>query len=146
MVVQFRVDVDTDVSPKKILAAFTDFSEKRSEIWKALSKKVYKVHSVGKTSADITEGSDMPGGVVWARETYDWSKKGVVRWTVRESNFCKSGHTMEVIVTPKDSGSHVTLLYDRETYGVKGAIAGVMMQLVGKQMLTKYYQDTFKTL
>ncbi len=144
MVIKFRVDVDTNVSPEKIMAAFTDFTDRRLKLWPGLSKNLYKVHSVGKTSADVTEGSDKPI-VVWAREVYDWSTPNVIRWSVKKSNFSLPGHTMKVTVTPKGKESHVTLLYDRGVYGVKGILAGMMMKVIGKAIITKYYRDTFNS-
>ena len=142
MVIKFKVDVDTDVPPEKVLAALTDFSAKRLKLWPQLSPKHFKAHSVGATSADVTEGSDKPISV-WAREDYDWSTPGVVRWTAKESNFSLPGHAMEFRVQSQGKGSHVTLLYDRGVYGLKGNVAGVMMKLFGKQVMTKYYNDTF---
>jgi hypothetical protein len=33
----------------------------------------------------------MPGMKIWAREHYDWSRRGIVSWRVVESNFCTPG-------------------------------------------------------
>lgn len=145
MVIKFRVDVDTKLSPKQVLDAFTDFSKNRTKIWPGLSKKFYKVHSLGRKTAEVTEGSDKPISV-WAREKYDWSKEGVIKWSVLKSDFSLPGHSMEVRIEPKDKGSHVTLFYDRGVYGFKGIMAGFMMKAIGKKIITKYYQDAFKNL
>jgi hypothetical protein len=142
MVVRFRVDVDTKLSAEKVLQGFTDFSENRTKLWSQLSKKLYKVHSVSKTSADVTEGSEVPISV-WAREEYDFSKPGVVKWAVKKSNFSLPGYSMVVIVTPNKKGSHVRLNYERGVYGFKGLVAGIIMTIFGKTIITKYYQDTF---
>jgi hypothetical protein len=144
MVVRFRVEVDSGLPPERILAAFTDFSERRPDLWPQLSRKLYEVHSLDETSADVTEGSDRPISV-WARERYDWSEPGVVRWTVTESNFSVPGHTMVVRVEPRESGSHVSLDYDRGVTGVKGTIAGALMKLFGKRIITTYYGRTFRS-
>jgi hypothetical protein len=145
MNVKFIVDVTTDAPPERVRAAFLDFSERRTDIWPMLSKKYFKVHSLGDATAEVTEGSDKPGGV-WARERYDWSEPGIVRWTVLESNFSRPDHTMEVRIDPSGAGSRVRLFYDRATYGVKGNIAAVVMSIIGKKMMTGYYSDVLRRL
>src|SRR5689334_1201696 len=114
MLVRFTVSVPTSLSPERVTNGFTDFSEKRLVRWPALSKTLFKVHSVGSNFADVTEGSDVPMPV-WARETYDWSQAGVVRWSVQESSFSRPGHAMEVHITAEGSGSRVVLEYERNT-------------------------------
>src|SRR5438046_6224990 len=145
MIIKFQVDVDTPVSAEVARSAFLDFSPRRTEIWSQLSKKHCKVHKLGDTWADVTEGSDRPVSV-WAHERYDWSKPGVVKWTVIDSNFSLPGLSMVVKITPLPNGSHVTLHYERGVYGLKGTIAGFMMRLIGKSVMTGYYKKTFDTL
>src|SRR5437773_2037822 len=131
MTVKFQVNLDTSLPPDIILNAYTDFGPRRTERWTMLSKKLYKVNQVGDTWADVVEGSDKPIEV-WAHERYDWSKPGTIRWTVLDSNFSVAGHSMEVRVTPRNGGSHFTLLYERGVYGLKGYVAGFMMTIFGK--------------
>jgi hypothetical protein len=145
MIIKFQVDVDAPVSAEVARNAFIDFSPRRTEIWTQLSKQHFKVHSLGDTWADVTEGSDKPVSV-WAHERYDWSKPNVVKWTVIDSNFSLAGHSMVVEITPTAGGSHVTLHYERGVYGMKGKIAGVMMRLFGKAVMTSYYKKTFEDL
>ena len=145
MVIRFRVDVDTTVSPEEAERAFTDFSARRTEIWSQLSKKLFKVYEVGNTWADVREGSDKPIPV-WAHERYDWSKPGTIKWTVLDSNFSLPGHSMVIEITPIAGGSHVTLHYERGVYGVKGNIMGFMMRVFGKSVMAGYYKKTFADL
>jgi hypothetical protein len=145
MEINFRVDVDTALAPEQVVAAYTDFSERRPDIWPGLSRKFFQVHSLNETSADVTEGSDKPISV-WAREKYDWSTPNLIKWSVTQSDFSLPGHTMEVKVAPTGSGSHVTLNYDRGVYGFKGNVAGVMMKLFGKKIITSYYRKCFDKL
>jgi hypothetical protein len=106
-----ELDVDTRVPPEQVRAALLDFSDRRPEIWPGIEPSLYEVYSVGTSTADVKEGSKMPGMAVWAREHYDWSDPQVVTWTVRESNFCAPGSYVSAAITPRDGGGsriHVT--------------------------------------
>ncbi len=141
MLVRFVVEVDSTLPPERVVNGFTDFSAKRLERWSGLSRKKYVAHTVGATTAEVTEGSDTPFSV-WAREKYDWGTPGVVRWTVLDSDFCNAGHSMVVTVTPRPTGSHFRLDYERSTKGLKGLVVGVMMALVGRSVMMKYYRES----
>ncbi len=96
--VQF--DVQTSLPPDRVIAMLTDFSKTRPETWPGLWEGAYEVYSVGQTSAEIREGNRSPR--VWARERYDWSTPGVVRWEVVESNFCTPGGFVRVEVKSRE--------------------------------------------
>ena len=81
-----ELDIQTPLSPDKVTEMLTDFSPRRPDIWPGLWSGAYEVYSVGETSAEVREGNKVPK--IWARERYDWSKPGVVRWEVLDSNFC----------------------------------------------------------
>ena len=103
-------DMETPLPPEKIVSMLTDFSERRPDVWSSLWRGAYQVYSVGETTAEVREGNKSPK--IWARERYDWSKPGVVRWEVLESNFCTPGSFVEVHVEPKTGGGsrlHVVL-------------------------------------
>ena len=61
-------DVETSMSTDEVRAALLYFSERRPEIWPGIAREEYKVYSVGSDSADVREGSSMPGLTIWARE------------------------------------------------------------------------------
>jgi hypothetical protein len=71
------------------MAALTDFSDRRCEIFANLDRRQFKVHTVDPTSAEVTEGASFLG--IWERIRYDWSEPGVVRLTSLESNTFASG-------------------------------------------------------
>lgn len=105
-----ELDLETTVPPERVLAAMTDFSERRPDIWPGLKREMYKVHEVGDTWADITEGS---GGSIWARERYDWATPGTVTWTVQESGFCAPGSFVSAQVQANNGGSRVHITWER---------------------------------
>lgn len=64
---EIRFEVETSLAPERVLAAATDFSERRPEIWSAIDPARYEVHTVGEDTAEVTEGGREFGGI-WARE------------------------------------------------------------------------------
>jgi hypothetical protein len=63
----------------------------------------YEVHDRGDTWADVTEGSDVAGGI-WQRYRYDWATPGVVRLDVLDSNTFGPGSFWEYHVTADGAG------------------------------------------
>jgi hypothetical protein len=133
--------VETDLPPERVLAAATDFTDKRPDIWPNLSRKFWKLHDSGPGWAECTEGTDIAGGI-WARERYEWSGNRVVG-TVQDSNIFKSGTwTMTVDPLP-NGGSRITVVNDRVPRG-KGWLFRPMMLLVGKKMLAGHLEKTLE--
>lgn len=136
--------VDSEVPPDVVMAAATDFSERRLNYWPNISPKFYQVHNVTETSADVTEGS---GGMnFWARELYDWSTRRKIVGTVKESNIFQPGGTWTMTVEPHGDGSHITVLINRQTKGFKGWMASTMMSVIGKGLLTKHLKQTLAAI
>jgi hypothetical protein len=120
-----ELDVDTTVPPERIRAALLDFSERRPDIWPGLERSMYEVYEVGETTADIREGSKMPGMTIWAREHYDWSDPDTVRWTVVESNFCTPGSRVYATLNPAAGGGtriHIDWERTPTTFGGRVAV------------------------
>jgi len=136
--------VESSVAPDRLLAAATDFSERRLELWPGIDPKVYSVHAQGDGWAEVTEGTAGPG--VWARERYEWSGN-VVRCMVQESNIYRPGGTWELRVEPRSGGGSVaTVSVHRRSYGVKGRLIGALVQLFGKRILPKGFANTLAVL
>ena len=79
-----RFDLVTRASPEQVLAAMTDFTDRRTEIWHTLDPEVYEVRGLGGTWAVAKEGS--PRSPYWVVLRYDWSDPRVIRWTELETN------------------------------------------------------------
>jgi len=143
---KFTVAIDSPAEPSKVLGALIDFTDRRPEIWPGLAPEFYEVYSVGEQSAEVKEGSSKPVKV-WARERYDWSTPGVVRWEVEESNFCQPGSYVQVSVRPADGGgSHVDLEWNRTPSNAKGRMMIVIMKLAGPSILKSYMTKTLQRL
>ena len=125
-----EVDVDTLLAPARVQEALLDFSDRRPDIWPGLERSLYEVYSVGETSADVKEGSKMPGMTIWAREHYDWSTPDTVRWTVTESNFCAPGSYVAATMTPREGGgTRVHLEWERTGTTLMGRFLIRMIKL-----------------
>ena len=124
--------VDSNVPPDRVLAAAADFSERRPDLWPNISRRRYTVHERGDTWAEVTEGSDVMGGI-WARERYDWSTPGIVTIRCLESPFFGAGATTTWRVSPTASGCHVEVDLHRIARSPRGFLVGALVQLMGKQ-------------
>ncbi|MFN2641229.1 MAG: hypothetical protein ABR548_04940 [Actinomycetota bacterium] len=119
---RIEINAETALSPEKVTSMLTDFSDRRPDIWPGLFRDAYEVYSVGDTWAEVKEGNKKPK--VWARERYDWSKPGIVRWEVVESNFSKPGSFLEAHISPREGGgSRVRVVRSRSPSSVIGYIA-----------------------
>jgi hypothetical protein len=137
--------LETPVPADEVLAAAIDFSDRRPDLWPNISRRLYTVHEVGDTWAEVTEGTNTMGGI-WARERYDWSKPGVVRGTVQESNVFRPGGMWEIRVQPTiTGGSRIELMRDRRGKG-KGKFIESMLSIVGRKVLSSQLQQTLDIL
>ena len=135
---RFQASFETKASPDQVLAALTDFSDKRTDTWKGtLDPDKFEVYEVGDTTARVREGSKRPN--VWAIEHYDWAEPGQVSWIVEESNFCKPGSGIELSITAgANGGSQIDLTWDRTPSNLKGWMLVTPMKVVGPMMIGKY--------
>ncbi len=130
----FSFALDSQLHADVVLDAAIDFSDRRPRLWPAIDARVYRVHSLSATRAEVTEGSAVFGGV-WARESYDWSQPGTVRATVQDSNVFQPGGTWELRVSPlPDGGCHIEVSVSRRARGPRGRIVGALMALVGSRV------------
>ena len=144
---KIEFDVETSLTPERVKSALLDFSDRRPEIWPSLSAKQYEVYSVGGTNADVREGSELPGMTIWAREYYDWSQPGVVRWTARESNFCKPGSYAQAMIQARvDGGTRLRMEWDRTGTGLRGKLLIAMIRLLNGKPFQSGLQDALRAL
>jgi hypothetical protein len=124
----FRLDVREP--PEKVIAAMVDFSERRPEIWPNLTARLYRVHELGPRSADVTEGTAVPGADVWERVSYEWTDS-VVRGVLTDGRIFAPGGTFEFRVEPRGEGTRITNDYDRRSRTILGRCLGAVFQVTG---------------
>jgi hypothetical protein len=132
-----QFEVESPLQPDAVLEALTDFSERRPQLWPAIDPKVYRVHEVSASSALVTEGTDVLGGI-WATELYEWDGSRTVRATVQESNFWHPGGTWELNAAQRNGGGSILrVTRDRRAKNAKSRLFEMMMRLVGARVLAK---------
>lgn len=130
-------EVESPLEPQQVLEALTDFSERRPELWPAIDPEVYRVHEVADSSALVTEGSAVMGGI-WAKELYEWNGTRRVRATIQESNFWHPGGVWELSAAHRDGGGSILkVTRDRHPKNAKARLFELMMRLVGARVLAK---------
>ena len=122
---RIHYEADGAISADRFIAALTDFSERRPELWPSLDAKYYKLHELGDAWAEVTEGTDVLGGV-WGREHYDWSQPGLVRLRLVEAVDFRPGTETDYRVSPlPDGGCHVAVDFQRIAASPRGRLVGV---------------------
>jgi hypothetical protein len=127
---QLEMETESSLSPEEVVAALTDFSERRPRMWTGISPHYYEVYSVGETNADVREGTKRGPLNVWARENYDWSTPRTVTWTVKESNFCSVGSYVKAEIRSREGGgSAIKCTWDRTPTSLAGRFIFAVMKL-----------------
>src|SRR5829696_5594738 len=134
------VDIDADVPAGRMMAAATDFSERRPELWPNISSEFWQLHDSGPNWAEATEGSP----AVWARERYEWSDSRVVG-TTQDSNVWQPGGTWTLTVQPHEGGCHIRMVLDPLSKST-GRLFFFPLSLFGRQTLKKNLQKTLHVL
>jgi hypothetical protein len=135
-VAKIHYEADGAVTADRFIAALTDFSDRRPQLWPNLDAKYYTLHELGESWAEVTEGTDVLGGV-WAREHYDWSQPGLVRLRLVEAVDFRPGTTIDYRVTARpDGGCHVAVDFQRIAVSPRGRLVGAIVQLTGKRRFT----------
>jgi hypothetical protein len=133
----------TTATPKQFLAGLTDFGPGRSKLFGSSSDQYLKVHHLGPTEADVTEGSRG----IWERLHYDWSDPNRIVMTTTDSNAWgrHSGHTYTL--SPQPNGTtDLDVVVVREGKNLRGRAIGLLLGIVGKRLLRTELQKTVKAI
>lgn len=140
---KIHYEADGEISAERFIAALTDFSERRPELWPNLDKKFFRLIERGDTWAEVKEGTDVLGGV-WGRERYDWSEPGRVTLTLQESPDFRPGTVIDYHVTDRPGGGcHVAVDFQRIAASPRGRFVGAVVQLTG---VGRFGRDLGETL
>jgi len=133
----------TTATPEQFIAGLTDFGPGRAKLFGNSKDEYLKVHEMGSTYADVTEGS----GGIWERLHYDWSDPNHVVLTTTDSNLWggRSGHTYTFTRQPNGT-TDVDVVIVREGKNLKGRLVGAFLGIVGKGQLKKWFANTLKAI
>jgi hypothetical protein len=139
---KFSFQLDARDPPAKVVGAMVDFSERRPEIWPNLTARLYRVHALGVGTADVTEGTALPGVDVWERVTYEWTEF-VVRGVLTDGRIFKRGGTFEFRVEPHGNGSRIFNDYNRRSKSLLGRCFGAIFQLTGGAPIKRTFPQVY---
>jgi len=133
----------TRLTPEQYIAGLTDFGPGRSKLFGNSADEYLKVHHLGRTEADVTEGS----GGIWERLHYDWSDPNHVVLTTTDSNTWggASGHTYNFTRRP-DGLTDIDADVVREGKTLKGRMLGLVLRTVGKGVLEKAFANSVRAI
>lgn len=139
---KFSFQLDVREAPEKVMAAMVDFSERRPEIWPNLTARLYRVHELGPRSADVTEGTAVPGADVWERVSYEWTDS-VVHAVITDGRIFEPGGTFDFRVEPRGSGSRISVDYHRKSRTLLGRCVGAMLQVTRGAPIKRTFQKVY---
>ena len=133
----------TTLTPELYIAGLTDFGPGRSKIFGNSADEYLKVHQLGRTQADVTEGS----GGVWERLHYDWSDTNHVVLTTTDSNLWggASGHTYN-FTRNLDGTTDIDVAVVREGKNFKGWLLGLVLGTIGRSVLEKAFINSVRAI
>ena len=89
--VKIRFEVDTPLSPQEVMAAATDFSERRPQIWSGIDPKHFRVHALGDRTAEGHPEHGDPVASVPSRQLGDSGLSAVVRTGLSQRSSVSAG-------------------------------------------------------
>ena len=133
----------TTATPEQYVAGLTDFGAGRSKIFSNSADQYLKVHHLGRSEADVTEGSSG----IWERLHYDWSDPNHVVLTTTDSNTWggASGHTYTFRRQP-DGTTDIDVVVVREGKKLKGWLLGLVVGTIGRGVLERAFENSVKAI
>ena len=133
----------TTLTPEQYIAGLTDFGPGRAKLFGNSADEYLKVHHLGRTEADVTEGSNG----IWERLHYDWSNPNHVVLTTTDSNTWggASSHTYNFTRRP-DGLTDIDVVVVREGKNLKGRLLGFVVGTIGKGVLEKAFENSVKAI
>ena len=131
------------MTPEQYVAGLTDFGPGRSKLFGNSADQYLKVHRLGRTEADVTEGS----GGIWERLRYDWSDPNRVVLATTDSNVWggASGHTYTFTHLPNGT-TDIDVVVVREGKNLKGRMLGFVLRTIGRNVLEKAFANSVKAI
>jgi hypothetical protein len=133
----------TTLTPGQYVAGLTDFGPGRSKLFVNSADQYLKLHNLGRSQADVTEGS----GGIWERLHYDWSDPNRVVLTTTDSNVWgrTSGYTYNFTRQPSGT-TDIDVVIVREGKNLKGRVLGFVLGTIGKHVLERAFENSVKVI
>lgn len=133
----------TTLTPEQFVAGLTDFGPGRSKLFGNSAQEYLKVHYLGQSQADITEGSLG----IWERLYYDWSDPNYIVLTTTDSNVWggTSGYTY-TFSRQHDGTNEIDAVIVREGKNLKGRVLGFVLRTIGRSVLEKAFERSVRAV
>jgi hypothetical protein len=133
----------TTLTPEQYVVGLTDFGPGRSKLFGNSADEYLKVHHLGQSKADVTEGS----GGIWERLHYDWSNPNRVVLTTTDSNTWggASGHTYTFKRQPNGT-TDIDVAVVRDGKNLKGWVLGFVLGTICRGVLEKAFVNSIKAI
>jgi hypothetical protein len=133
----------TTLTPEQYIAGLTDFGPGRSKLFGNSAEEYLRVHHLGSSQADVTEGS----GGIWERLHYNWSDPSRVVLTTLDSNVWggASGHTYTFTRRP-DGRTDIDVAVVRDGKNLKGWILALVLSTIGRGVLETAFENSVKAI
>jgi hypothetical protein len=133
----------TRLRPEQYIAGLTDFGPGRSKLFGNSADEYLKVHHLGHSHADVTEGSRG----IWERLRYDWSDPNRVVLTTTDSNLWggASGHTYSFTRRPNGT-TDIDVVVVREGKNLKGRALGFVLGTIGRRVLERAFENSVRAI
>jgi hypothetical protein len=137
-----HVSVTSPLLPQEALQRLIDFGPARAEKWASVDEDNLIVHDKGDGWAEVTEGNKLG----WERERYTWdAAAGTISAVTLNSNIWAPGSGWNYTIMPEGTGSRVEVTAVRRGYGIKGKVAGALLSLFGKRLISYSTTAALKT-
>lgn len=125
--------VETDLDPKRVWEALTEFGPRRAELWPDLSPSSFRLLDRGEGWARMREGTASLG--IWSLERYEWSYPVIIA-TVEEANAAQTGGTWRMeVVAREGGGTTLRITMDRKAKGLVGHVIHGIFQVTNGRFL-----------
>lgn len=139
-----RFEVTTGAPPSAVLAALTDFSDRRPDLYRNIDRGHFRVHDRGTGWAEVTEGNVL----AWERNRYEWDEPaGVVTVSTIESDSWGPGSRWEYRLHPvPGGGTRINVTAVRNPRTLRGRLIALGLPLAGKRVLRADLQNVLAAI
>lgn len=129
-----RLHMTSALSASELMSVLTDFSSARPTAWPTIDADHFRVHALGDTWAEVTEGT----ASAWERARYEWdNQRHNVTVTTHDSKVFGPGGGWVFQLTPEVGGTRIDVELTRRPVTLSRRIVAALLPLVAPGALRK---------
>jgi hypothetical protein len=131
-----RLHMTSTLSAPELMAVLTDFSPARPRLWPTIDANHFRVHALGDTWAEVTEGT----ASAWERARYDWDhQRQRVTVATHDSKVFGPGGGWVFQLTPQETDTRIDIELTRSPAMFTKRILAALLPLVASRALKKSF-------